>query len=84
MCYERSHAKATLTCRYTPLATLWYSRAWRNFRIPDLVFSPTFISRALSDVSSDTFQGEEDSQGNFIFDYFEVIFRGDGSDFARD
>jgi hypothetical protein len=47
------------------------------------VFSPTFISRALSDISSDELEGEETSQGKSIFDDFEVIFRGDGSDFAR-
>ena len=82
MWYERSHAKATLTYRYAPSAALWYSRAWRNRRKPDLVFSPTFISPALSDINSDALQEEENSQGNFIFDDFEVIFCDDGSDIA--
>lgn len=54
---ERSHVKVTLASRYTFLANLWYLRAWMNFGIPDLVFSVTFISRALLDVSSDAIQG---------------------------
>ena len=80
MWYERSHMKATLTCRCTPLATLWYSRARRNLRKPDLVFSTNFISSALSDVSRDVLiQGEENSLGNLIIDDFEVTFVAEGS-----
>ena len=83
MWYERSHVKATLTCRCTPLATLWYSRARKNLRKPDLVFRTNFISWALSDVSSDVLiQGEENSLGNLIIDDFAVTFCDHGSDFG--
>jgi hypothetical protein len=53
---ERSNGKATLANSSASLAALQYSRACRNFEIPDFESNTSFVSRALPDVSGDASQ----------------------------
>ena len=72
-----------MACLYASLQALRYPRACLSLEIPDFESSPSFISRALPDVSSDAPEKEEVSQGNLIFDGPLVVFCDHGSEFVR-
>lgn len=73
---EGPNATATLANWNASLAALRYSRACRSFEIPDFESNPSFVSRALLEVSGDEVQEGEDSQCNSLF-YDTVVILTD-------
>lgn len=75
--------RQTLAYLCASLAALRYSRACRNFEIPDLQTSPSFISQALLDVSSGAPHEEKVSPANFLSDNCQIIICDHVSEFVH-